>query len=81
LKTGSRDCPAPRFLVEVAVVAPVAAQITSFVLAAIPGNQDDFPPDGFATNESIYENSFEDMAALCDRFERLGLGCGCRMRR
>jgi hypothetical protein len=42
-KTGSRVFPAPRFLVEVSVVAPIAAQITSFVLDAIREARTIFP--------------------------------------
>jgi hypothetical protein len=42
-KMGSRVSPAPRFQVETSVVAPVAAQYTSFVLDAIPRYQDFFP--------------------------------------
>jgi len=40
---GSRVSPAPRFREEISVVAPVAAQYTSFVLDAIPRYQDFFP--------------------------------------
>jgi hypothetical protein len=65
----------------ISVVAPIAAQFTFFVLDAIPGYQDYFSADGFATNESIYEISFEEMATGCDRFERLGHGGRPGMRR
>jgi len=40
---GSWVSPAPRFQVEISVVAPVAARFISFVLDAMPGNQDFFP--------------------------------------
>jgi hypothetical protein len=40
---GSRVSPAPRFQVEISVVAPVSARFSSFVLDAIPGHQDFFP--------------------------------------